>query len=103
VFPQLGIADRLSSKTSLEGVAAVVRGDADFMLQPVSELLHASGVDFVGTIPKEIQFVSVFSDAIVSGAKEPELAKRLLAFLASPSADAAIKNQGMERVLKCPR
>jgi molybdate transport system substrate-binding protein len=96
VFPRLGIADQMAKKVTAAGVTAVARGDAEIAVQPVSELLHADGVDFVGTIPAEIQFVSVFSAAIVTGSKELEASKRLIAFLRSEQAQAAIKNSGME-------
>lgn len=96
VFPQLGIAKEMAGKVTATGVSAVAKGDAEIAVQPVSELLHAVGVDFVGTIPAEIQFVSVFSAAIVTGSKEPEASKRLIAFLRSENAQAAIKNSGME-------
>jgi molybdate transport system substrate-binding protein len=77
-------------------VAAVAKGDAEIAIQPVSELLHVPGSDFVGTIPAEIQYVSVFSAAMVAGSKEPEASKRLIGFLASESAMNAIRNSGME-------
>ena len=96
VFPQLGIAKEMAGKLTATGVAAVATGNAEIVVQPVSELLHASGVDFVGTIPAEIQFVSVFSAAIVTGSKEQEASKRLIAFLRSENAQNAIKNSGME-------
>ena len=35
---------------SAAGVAAVAKGDAEIAIQPVSELLHVAGSDFVGTI-----------------------------------------------------
>jgi molybdate transport system substrate-binding protein len=96
VFPQLGIANEMAKKVTTAGVAAVARGEAEIAVQPVSELLHAAGVEFVGTIPAEIQFISVFSAAIVTGSKEPEASKRLIAFLISDNARTAIKNSGME-------
>jgi hypothetical protein len=34
---------------------------------PVSEILHAAGVDFAGHLAPEIQFVQVFSAAVVVG------------------------------------
>jgi molybdate transport system substrate-binding protein len=98
LFPRLGIASEIAGKITHSGVAAVAKGDAEIAIQPVSELLHVSGTDFVGTIPMEIQYVSVFSTAVVAGSKEPESAKRLIAFLASESAVKAIENSGMERI-----
>jgi molybdate transport system substrate-binding protein len=96
LFPQLGIAGEISGKITNVGVAAVASGESQIAIQPVSELLHAPGVDFVGTIPEEIQYVSVFAAAIVAGSKEPEASKELIAFLASERTRTAIKKSGME-------
>jgi molybdate transport system substrate-binding protein len=96
LFPQLGIANEMAGKITNTGVAAVAKGDAEIAVQPMSELLHVPGVDFVGTIPAEIQYVSVFSAAIVAGSKEPKASKQLIAFLASEKARAAIRKNGME-------
>lgn len=96
LFPQLGIASEMAPKTTSTGVAAVAKGDAEMAVQPVSELLHVPGTEFVGTIPKQIQYVSVFSAAIVVGAKDDKAAKKLMDFLTSESAKAAIKKSGME-------
>ena len=96
LFPQLGIAKEMAQKTTSTGVAAVAKGDAEIAVQPVSELRHVPGTDFVGTLPAEIQYISVFSAAMVRGSQEPEAAKKLLAFLASEKAQAAIKKTGME-------
>jgi molybdate transport system substrate-binding protein len=96
LFPRLGIASALSGKITHTGVAAVARGDAEIAIQPVSEILHVAGTDFVGTIPMEIQYVSVFSSAVVAGTKEPDSSKRLIAYLASGKARKAIENSGME-------
>ena len=96
LFPQLGIAEQIAAKTTHTGVAAVASGESEIAIQPVSELLHATGVDFVGTIPAEIQYVSVFSAAIVTASKEPQASKRLIAFLASENSKSAIQKSGME-------
>jgi len=98
LFPRLGIASQLAGKISHVGVAAVAKGDAEIAIQPVSEILHVPGSDFVGTLPAEIQYVSVFSSAVVASSKGPESAKRLIAFLASESAMQAIQKSGMEPV-----
>jgi molybdate transport system substrate-binding protein len=98
LFPQLGIATEMAPKTTSTGVAAVAKGDAEIAVQPVSELLHAPGTEFVGTLPKEIQYVSVFSAAMVMGSKEPKEAKQLIDFLTSEKARTAMKASGMEVV-----
>jgi len=96
LFPRLGIANEMARKVTTTGVAAVAKGDAEIAIQPMSELLHVAGVDFVGTIPAEIQYVSVFAAARVAGSKEPEASQRLIAFLASENATMAIRKSGME-------
>jgi molybdate transport system substrate-binding protein len=96
LFPKLGIAGEIAGKITHTGVAAVAKGDAEITIQPVSEILHVPGTDFVGAIPADIQYISVFSTALVAGSKESEPAKRLIAFLASENATKAMRNSGME-------
>jgi molybdate transport system substrate-binding protein len=96
LFPRLGIADQMAGKSSFSGAAAVGRGEAEIGLQQVSELLPVPGVDFVGAIPAEVQYVTTYAAAVVSGSKEIEGSKRLIAFLSSEGAMAAIKKSGME-------
>ena len=99
VFPRLGIADKVNVKVASRGTGAaamVASGEADVGLLPVSEIVHAPGVVFAGTLAEEIQLNQVFSVAVVAGSKEVEAAKRLIAFLASERASAAIKSGGME-------
>jgi len=96
LFPQLGIADEISGKITHTGVTDVAKGNAEFAIQPVSELLHVPGTDFAGTIPREIQYMSVFSCAAVKDAKHLETATHLIAFLKSETARKAILNSGME-------
>ncbi|MDO8794650.1 MAG: substrate-binding domain-containing protein, partial [Vicinamibacterales bacterium] len=71
---------------------------AEMAVQPVSELLHVPGVDFVGAIPAEIQYISIFSTAVVAGTNELEASKRLISFLASERATEITKKHGMEPV-----
>ncbi len=99
LFPRLGIADKINVKAMPRGADAaglVAAGGADLAVMPVSEIVHAAGVDFAGSIAPEIQFVQVFSAAIVAGSAEIEGSKRLIEFLASASASNTIRNSGME-------
>ena len=66
------------------------------ILPSVSEILHAAGVDFAGSLPPEIQFVQVFSGAVVGGSRDIEGAKRLIEFLASARTSEVIRKSGME-------
>lgn len=96
LFPQLGIAGALAAKSSNVGVAAVAKGDTELAIQPVSELLHVPGTAFVGTLPKQIQYISVFSAAVVQASGRQDQARQLIGFLASQKAGAAIRDSGME-------
>ena len=83
VFPRLGIAEKINVKLTPRGTGAagmVAAGEADIAVMPVNEILHAAGVDFVGTIPPEIQLAQVFSAAVVAGSREIEAPKRLIEF-----------------------
>ena len=101
LFPRLGIAAKLNVKTMPRGsdaTRAVAAGEADLGILPVSEIMCADGVDFVGALAAEIQFVQTFSAAIVAGSKQREGAKRLIDFLVSARAAAAIGDSGMEPI-----
>ena len=98
LFPRFGVDSNAVKVTArgTESAAMVAAGDAELVVQPVSELLPMSGLDFVGPIPSEVQYISVFSAAVVTGSKEVEASKRLISFLASEKASVAIKQAGME-------
>jgi molybdate transport system substrate-binding protein len=96
LLPQLGIANVVIPKSIDDGAPAVASGAAEVVIAPVSELLHAPGVDYVGLIPSEVQSLATFSAAIVAGSKEHDGAKRLITFLTSEQARTAIKDSGME-------
>jgi molybdate transport system substrate-binding protein len=99
LFPRLGIADKINIKQAPRGTGAtamVAAGEVDLAVLPVSEILHARGVDFAGHLAPEIQFPQTFSAAVVAGSKEIEASKRLIEFLASERAAEAIRTSGME-------
>jgi molybdate transport system substrate-binding protein len=99
LFPRLGIAEKVNVKSTPRGTDAtgmVAAGSADLAVMPVSEIVHASGVDLAGSIAPEIQFVQTFSAAVVAGSGDIEVSKRLIEFLASARASQAIRKSGME-------
>jgi molybdate transport system substrate-binding protein len=99
LFPRLGIAEKINVKVTPRGTGAtgmVAAGDADLAVMPVSEIVHAPGVDLAGNIAPEIQFVQTFSAAVVAGSGDIEGSRRLIEFLASARASETIKNSGME-------
>lgn len=99
VFPRLGLAEKLTVKVGARGAdatAMVAAGEADIVLAPVSELVNIAGIEYVGCVPQEAQLLQVFAAAIVAGSARREEAKRLIEFLASAHAAAAIEQAGME-------
>jgi molybdate transport system substrate-binding protein len=103
LFPKLGIADQIAGKSrkvrgppSGEPVAALVaRGEAEIGFQQVAELIHVPGITFVGTIPAEVQLTTFFAGALTSTAQQPDAARALIRFLASPEAAPVIEKAGL--------
>jgi molybdate transport system substrate-binding protein len=104
LFQRLGIPDQVAVKSyriDRERVGTVVaRGEAEIGFQQVSELLPIQGIDYIGPLPPEVQRPTVFSTGVTAGAKEPEAARALIKFLASPAAIPAITKSGMEPVAR---
>jgi molybdate transport system substrate-binding protein len=100
LFQKLGIADRIKGKViKIEASPvgeAVASGNAEIGFQQISELLAVKGIDIVGPLPPGAQRVTFFAAGIPVTAKNPEAAKRLIQWLASPAAHAAIHKSGLE-------
>lgn len=75
---------------------ALARGDGDLGFQQVSELLHVSGVTYVGPLPADIQKVTIFSGGIPKTAKDAAVAREFLTFLKNPRNVAVLKKAGLE-------
>ena len=79
-----------------ELVAAVVaRGEAEVGFQQVPELIHVPGVDFVGTVPPDVQPPTFFVGALPKNSQQPDAAIALLRFLSSADATAVITTAGL--------
>ena len=102
MFDKLGIAAEMKDKAKkipATPVAEIVaKGEAEIGMQQISELKAIAGVDIVGPLPEALQKVTVFSAGIATVSKEPEAAKALIKFLASPSARETIVNSGLEPI-----
>lgn len=100
LFPQLGIVEQIKGKTrkvEADPVGGVVAsGGAEIGFQQMSELRPVKGITIVGELPPAVQRVTVIAAGISTTSKHPEMAKALIQWLASPIADAAIKNSGLE-------
>lgn len=101
LLTQLGITDEINKKAKFgDGgpIALIVaKGDAEIGMQPIPELLaHSEVADFVGPLPTALQSYNHLTAGIPASSKEPDAARALLKFLATPAAQAVIKAKGME-------
>ena len=101
LYQRLGIADQMMSRSRAIGGgertgAVVARGEADIAFQQMSELLPVPGIAHITPLPPEVQRVSLFSAGVAASARDPDLARTVIAFLASAEAADAIKKSGLE-------
>ena len=75
---------------------ALARGEGELGFQQVSELLHVSGITYLGPLPAEVQKVTMFSGGVPKTAKNATAAKEFLTFLRSPRNVAVLKKAGLE-------
>ena len=100
LFERWGIAEQLRERivTAPPGVpvgALVARGEVELGFQQLSELMHLEGIDVLGPLPEPVQIVTTFSAGVGAKAAQPDAARALLDYMASPAADAAKRRQGM--------
>ena len=100
LIERLGIADAVKAKAKRQpgGLVGeiVARGEAEVAIQQISELMAVSGIDLVGPIPQSLQKTTVIAGGVFRGAREPEAARALLSFLATPQAANVIRAKGLD-------
>ena len=88
VLKQLGLADAIKDKVVLwkggYAAEAVASGKADLCLHQISEILPVKGVTLVGPMPAEINKVTVYTSALLTGAPTPDAGRAFLAYLGRP-------------------
>jgi molybdate transport system substrate-binding protein len=103
VLQRLGISKQMEPKLKhtlaadlANGVVPLLkRGEAEIGVASIATLF-ASGVDFVGPLPAELQAYIHFAAAVGAAAKEPQAGAALIRFITAPAAAAAYKAKGME-------
>ena len=101
LFERWGIVPELRDRlvTPPPGVpvgAFVADGRVELGFQQLSELASLEGIDVLGPLPPAIQIVTTFAAAIGAAARQPEAARALIAFLASPAATETKRHHGMD-------
>ena len=102
MIEKFGIATQVASKTRLAAggpsgrvSTLVANGEAEIGMQMVSELLSNPELEVIGMLPPELQLITVYSAGISTNAKEPDAARALVRFLATPEAAAVYKAKGL--------
>jgi molybdate transport system substrate-binding protein len=97
---KLGVADAVKTKVVLIHGGAVAehiaKGEAEFGIHQISEILPVKGITLVGPLPKEIQNYTTYSAGVGATAKSADAAKALVAFMSNAKAIALIKSKGMD-------
>lgn len=102
MFDKLGIRDEMKDKARKIPATPVgeivAHGDAEIGFQQISELKPVEGIDIIGPLPDALQKITVFSAGVASVSKEPDAARALIKFLASPQARPEIVKSGMDPI-----
>jgi molybdate transport system substrate-binding protein len=99
LFERLGVAEQMTatgvmSKTGRDVVRAVATGEATLGLTQATELIGAKGTQFAGCLPADVQVVTVYAGAVVTNAKEADLAARFIQFLKDPAGAEQFRKAG---------
>jgi len=106
VLDRLGIAEEMKAKTKFghgdPTGALVAKGEAEFAIQQIPELMPVPGTEIVGPLSGDLQNFTRFSAGVLATSKEQDAAKALIAFLTSPDSVALLKAKGFEPADKAP-
>jgi molybdate transport system substrate-binding protein len=98
---RMGIADQVKSK--MKQVPSGMRigtlletGEAEIGFQQISELIHATGIEYVGPLPSDVQKITIFSAGVHTAAQQPDAGAALVKALSGREAAGIIKRHGME-------
>ena len=100
LFERWGIAEQIKGRIvqARPGVpvgALVASGEVELGFQQLSELLPLGGITIVGPLPPAIQIETIFSAGVCAATTQPDAARALLEFLASPDAAETKRRHGM--------
>ncbi len=74
----------------------VADGTVELGFQQLSELINLAGIDVVGPLPAAVQTITIFSGGVSANCAQPDAARAVLKFMASPAAADAKQRHGME-------
>ena len=97
LFDKLGLTAVVKAKfKDGSGATMAGTGQTEIGLTQASEIALVPEAELAGRLPAEIQHFTVFPAAISASAREPDAARSLLKFLASPEALKVMREKGLE-------
>ncbi len=101
LFERWGIADIIAPRVveappGVPVASLMASGKVELGFQQLSELIHAPGIQVIGTLPPAIQVVTVFAGAVCTASARHALAKAFLSFCATPALAVVKGHHGME-------
>jgi molybdate transport system substrate-binding protein len=101
LLERMGIAEQMKPKTKFPPAGGfcgelLLSGEAELAVQQKPELMHVAGTEIVGFLPGELNMVTEFAAAIMTGSKAVHAGKTLIAMLRSPEAAAVFRSKGLE-------
>jgi molybdate transport system substrate-binding protein len=100
LIQRLGIADAVNAKAIVIPLGftgeRVANGETELAVQQLSELKAVPGIDIVGPIPRSLQEPAVLTAAVFTRSSRIELARKLVAYLASSEARPILAASGLE-------
>ena len=98
---KLGIADEMKPKIKIAqggrgAMELLAKGEVDFGLTFISEIITEPGVEVVGPLPRDISTPTALVGFLSAHSKEPDAAKALLRYLSSPETAPVYKERGMQ-------
>jgi molybdate transport system substrate-binding protein len=100
VLDRLGIAKEMKAKTTYSQAGRdtgdmVASGKAELGVNQLQVVMPVTGIEVAGPLPGDLQAATVFSSAIMAGAKNAAPAQALVKFLRTPEGAKVIKAKGM--------
>jgi molybdate transport system substrate-binding protein len=97
---KLGLTEQLKAKTVRTRTGPVTdylaRGEFEIGIQQTNIMVGVAGTDYVGPVPGDINKPCPSNVALLTGSKEPEAARAMIAFMASPAAAPLLRKTHVE-------
>src|SRR6185503_19461730 len=99
LFERLGVANEVKSKLQAAAnpvklVEIMAGGQAEIGIF-ITNVLTANGIDVVGSVPAELNYVLTYTSGVARDAAEAKVAREFLDYLKSPQAKAVLKARGL--------